>query len=58
MPYRLDLRADAVPSDHPSRELKDHANLDRPGPKVHPKVAARPSDRPGAVRTSGSERSH
>jgi hypothetical protein len=43
MPHRLDLRADAVPSDHPSRELKDHANLDRPGPKVHTKVAARRS---------------
>jgi len=56
MTYRLDLRAHAVPSDHPSRDVKDHANLDRPGPKVHPKVAARRSERLGAAR-SGAERS-
>jgi len=42
------LRVDRRVSEHPGRSVKEHADLERRRPKVHPKVDERPRSSPPA----------
>jgi hypothetical protein len=51
-PQKLSSRFSDVPRDRPHREGSEHANLERPGAKSHPRAPAWNWQRPVAARIS------